>query len=192
MISSCPLLEKFTMERCIMRHINVVEILAANVKHMIFDNIGRGTFHDHRSFGGVLKVVAPKFVTFVYYGYVLRNFQMENLSSLQSASIHFLDSREQPDHYFCSMVKGFYNANVLRLTIPFFQLCFNGAPEEPWFEAVSCLGSSLKRIELINSCGTEMELEFVKKFMACGKVFEEFAIPLTQTMETSASKAVLV
>ncbi|XAR63278.1 hypothetical protein NMG60_11023164 [Bertholletia excelsa] len=135
-ISNCPLLEDLILVECLLPDPKPLEISSNSLKNLTIQDM-------RRRFAGLwlskLTVSCPKLVSFNYKGPMAEDYNLQNLSSLDTVEVDLIPgsaerSEEEVGNIIRKMLHGFRSARVLKLSE--IQVC-NFSPSN--FHDINCI-----------------------------------------------------
>ncbi|KDP28875.1 hypothetical protein JCGZ_14646 [Jatropha curcas] len=145
----CPLLENLVLERCVYDNIKVLDIYATKLKTLTIENLELDDAGSDGLRQTVLKIFAPNLVSFSYIGPVARDYILQDPVCIVNVYIHLVKGFEKGSlkglgYLMCKLIGGFYNVQVMKLSIIFLELLFYILSEPVCFPAPFCNLKHLK------------------------------------------------
>lgn len=124
----CPVLEILVLQRCVYDNIKVLDIYATKLKTLTIENLELDDAGDDGLRQTVLKVFAPNLLSFRYMGPVARDYILQDPLCIINVYIHLVNGFEKGSlkglgYLMCKFIGGFYNAEVMKLSMIFLEVC---------------------------------------------------------------------
>ncbi|KAJ9188551.1 hypothetical protein P3X46_003901 [Hevea brasiliensis] len=151
----CPLLENLVLERCVYDNIKVLDIYATKLKTLTIENLKLDDAGDDGLRRTALKIFAPNLLSFKYMGPVARDYILQDPLCIVNVDIHLVNAFEKGSlkglgYLMCKFIGGFYNVEVMKLSMIFLELLCSALSELVCFPAPFC---NLKLLKL--NAGTD-------------------------------------